>query len=146
MKPIWFILFQTYVAQGQSSFWFNNYNLPAVNAPVFDAQGIPLEGPNYVAELWGGSEPGSLTPTLAYYSAQRVIIPFRNGGSAGIVRDSYVNRDPADHPTILGVSPYVGLVWLQVRAWDLRLGVMENLHCSRLTVPILGICWPLELR
>lgn len=111
-----------YGGAGQSSFWVNNYNLPTVNAPVFDAQAVPLEGPNFVAELWGGSTPDSLTPAVAYYSGQRVIIPFLTGSSAGIFRDAYVNRDPADHPTILGVSPSVALAWLEVRAWDIRLG------------------------
>ena len=107
---------------GQSSFRLNNYNPPEVNARVFDAQGVPLEGPNYVGELWGGSVSNSLTPALGFYSGQRIVVAFRTGSGAGIVRDSYAGRDEADHPTVLGVTPLISQAWLQVRAWDLRLG------------------------
>ena len=115
-------LWLTWSGRGQSSFRFNNYNPPEVNARVFDAQGVPLEGPNYVGELWGGIVSDSLTPARGYYSGQRIIIAFRTGSGAGIVRDSYAGRDEADHPTVLGVTPLISQAWLQVRAWDLRLG------------------------
>jgi hypothetical protein len=111
-----------YQAQCQSSFWLNNHDTPVVNAPVFDSLGGLLEGPNYVAELWGGVTPGSLTPALAFFSHQRVFVPFLSGSGAGIFRDLYLGRGSADHPTVLGVPPYTGTAWLEVRAWDVRLG------------------------
>lgn len=112
----------TYAVLGQSSFRLNNYNLPAVNAPVFDDHGVPLQGSNFVAELWGGAAADSLAPALAFYSGQRVIIRFLSPAGPGYFRDSYAGRDPADHPTVLSVAPVVGSAWLQVRAWDARLG------------------------
>ncbi len=108
-------------AFGQSSFYLNNYSPQAINAPVFDALGDPLQGPNYLVELWGGATPDSLTPAIAYYSRQRVVIPFQSPAGAGYFLDSYVGRDGADHPSILSV-PTAGWVWLEVRAWDARLG------------------------
>jgi hypothetical protein len=109
-------------AFGQSGYWLNNYFNQGVNAPVFDAQGIPLAGTNYLAELWGGAMPDSLTPAVAFYSRQRVIVPFLIGLDAGYFVDSYANRSSADHPTVLSVPPYVAMAWLEVRAWDARLG------------------------
>ena len=129
MKKTWIIAFVllnflwTYPAQSQaSSFWLNNYQPPVVNAPVFDALGGLLQGPNYVAELWGGITPDSLTPALAFFSGQRIIVPFRSGTSAGLFADFYQGRDGADHPSVLGVFPITGTAWLEVRAWDVRLG------------------------
>lgn len=115
------ILLVTNTVFGQSSFWLNNYRNEGVDAPVFDSQGIPLAGADYLAELWGGATTNSLTPALAFYSRQRVILPFRTGVDAGYFWDSYVNRDASDDLTILDV-PGSGMAWLEVRAWDARLG------------------------
>lgn len=115
-----FLLLQS--ALGQATFRFNNYSpSSSINAPVSDAQGNLLAGENYLAELWGGAAPDSLTPAIAVYSGQRVIIPFQSPAGAGYFRDAYVGRDGADHPSIFSVLPG-GWAWLEVRAWDARLG------------------------
>jgi hypothetical protein len=106
---------------GQSSFWLNNYLPRLVDAPVFNADGFRLEGANYLAELWGGATPDLLLPAIAPFSNQRVIVPFLSGGSAGYFRDTYDGRDGLDSPSILAVPPY-DFAWLEVRAWDARLG------------------------
>lgn len=101
---------------GQSSFLFSNRSaVGAVDAPVFDAQGVPLAGPNYLAELWGGATTDSLTPAVDLdRGAQRVIVPFSSGGYFGTFQST---------PSVLGVLPGSS-AWLQVRAWDARLGSM----------------------
>ena len=108
-------------ALGQSSFSLRNYDPPYVNAPVFDSQGVALEGLNYMAELWGSATPDSLTPVLTFASRQRVFVPFDSGGGAGYFSDPE-GRSFGDQLTVLGVPPYTGLAWLEVRAWDSRLG------------------------
>jgi len=113
-------LLVTWAAVGQSSFWLNNIG-PNLDAPVFDAQGNLLEGSSYLAELWGGATPDSLTPVLTFYTRQRIFAPFLTGAGAGYFRDTYVGRVGADHPTVLTV-PSFGWAWLEVRAWDSRLG------------------------
>src|SRR5688572_12229595 len=105
-------LLSTCVVQAQTSFGLRNGDR-GVNAPVFDAQGVPLAGGNFLVELWGGATSDSLAPALAYYSRQRVIIPFLTDTSAGYFRDSYVGRDGADHPSILSVATF-DWAWLQV--------------------------------
>ena len=111
-------LFVTWAALAQSSFWVNNA-YQTVNSPVFDAQGNPLEGSNYAAELWGAATADSLTPAVSYATRQRVIVPFLTGNSAGYFRDA---QAWGNYVTVLDVPPIVGLAWLQVRAWDTRLG------------------------
>jgi hypothetical protein len=57
----------------QSTFVFSN-GYQQVNAPVYDAFGVPLEGPGYLAELWGGVTADSLSPAVG--SGGRQIVPF----------------------------------------------------------------------
>jgi hypothetical protein len=101
-------------AFGQSTFGFSNYNpLVGVNAPVFDAQGVPLAGPNYLAELWGSANSNSLSPLqIVDQGSGREIIPFSGGGyfysTSGFL-------------SVLAAPPS-SYAWLQVRAWDARLG------------------------
>jgi len=101
---------------GQASFAFQNRDIVyGIDAPVFDAQGVPLAGTNYLAELWGGTTPDSLTPALELSrNSIRLMVPFSNNGyffsSAGFL------TVPANWP---GGGGYA---WLQVRAWDARLG------------------------
>jgi hypothetical protein len=114
-------LMLAWLAHGQSTFWLNNYFNEGVNAPVYDSLGIPLAGPNYVAELWGGAATNSLTPTLGYWTRQRIIIPFWTATEAGYFVDVHSGREATDNPTVFAV-PSGGFAWLEVRAWDVRLG------------------------
>jgi len=94
---------------GQSSFALQNRR----DAPVYDSLGIPLAGMQYRAELWGAATPDSLTPLVDIDRGfMRVIVPFDDGGyfSSGT---SYLS--------VRTVPPF-GFAWLQVRAWDARLG------------------------
>jgi len=102
-------------ASGQTLFWFQNYYPPLVDAPIMDAQGVRLAGSAYAAELWGGPAPDRLAPAVSYSNKERLITPFFVGQGAGYFRN---NEGSA---TILGVPPG-GWAWLQVRAWDARLG------------------------
>ncbi len=128
MKAILILSFMTlfsaiFPARGQSSFALRNYYPPDVNAPVFDSRGARLEGSNYAAELWGSATPDSLAPVLTYVTGQRVIVPFLSGPGlgAGYFSDPE-GRAFGDQLTVPGVPPGTGLAWLEVRAWDTRLG------------------------
>jgi hypothetical protein len=103
-------------AVGQSSFEFKNRNtLRGIDAPVFDAQGIPLAGANYLVELWGGATVDSLQPTLDIHQGnQRLIIPFWNSPPG------YFSSSTAFLSVV--TVPEGAWAWLQVRAWDARLG------------------------
>jgi hypothetical protein len=96
-------------SQAQSSFQLDNQS---VNVPVFDAQGASLAGTNYLAELWGGATPGSLTPALTFGSRQRIIVPFQSGELAGFFIDPG-GRTFGDELTVLSV-PTGDLAWLEV--------------------------------
>jgi hypothetical protein len=98
---------------GQANFGFRNYYPPAVDAPVFDAQGQRLAGATYLAELYGGATPNSLTPVVIFDSSlRREIVPFAT--------DGYFSSNEA-FLSVLAVPPN-GWAWLQVRSWDARLG------------------------
>jgi hypothetical protein len=114
-------LMLAWLAHGQSSFWLNNYFNEGVNAPVYDSQGAPLVGSNYLAELWGEATTDSLTPAITYWTRQRVIIPFLTGTAAGYFYDPYAGRDGTDALCVFAVPPE-GWAWLQVRAWAAHLG------------------------
>lgn len=98
----------------QASFELANHNSPLVDAPVFDAQGIPLTGTNYFAELWGSSTPDSLTPLVLFVGGSREIVPFLSRG--------YFIPDSTSGHLVVATVPPSGWAWLQVRAWDARLG------------------------
>lgn len=98
---------------GQSSFILRNHTGASVDAPVFNADGIPLAGADYRAELWGSATPDSLTPLMIIdQGSGREIVPFGAGG--------YFSSSSA-FLCVLTV-PSGGYAWLQVRAWDARLG------------------------
>jgi len=106
---------------GQATFALRNrYALYGVNAPVFDAQGVPLEGTNYLAELSGGPAPDALAPATDD-SQSRIIVPFGTQGyfSYGLT-EVFI-------PTVQGF----GWAWLQVRAWDVRLGATYEETAAR---------------
>jgi hypothetical protein len=111
------ILVLTHTAFGQSSFALNNYRpFYGIDAPVFDALGVALEGPGYLAELWGGPTADSLSPAGSFSDwDRRAIVPFRTGFRTG----GYVTY--VDDAIVLSVRPFE-LAALQVRAWDASLG------------------------
>src|SRR6185369_17202737 len=96
---------------GQSSFALRNHY--GVDAPVYDSLGIPLAGEQYRAELWGSATPDSLTPLVDINQGfMRMIVPF---GTAGYFSSG------TSYLSVRTVTPF-GWAWLQVRAWDARLG------------------------
>ena len=109
MKPITIIcqcLLLTTVALGQGSVFFRNKILGqvgGVDVPFFDDQGVPLEGSNYVAQLYAwkagdGFQPvGDPVPfaTNGYFYGAEVVVPF-----------------------VQGCSP----AWVQVLAWEAQGG------------------------
>jgi len=101
--------------RAQSTFIFQNWG--GVNAPVFDAAGNPLYGTNYLAMLYGGPTIDSLAPaTRDYLSPQPMPpVPFTVPLSpfGYFYRGNYV---------VIPTVPCGGSPWLQVRAWDARLG------------------------
>ena len=105
-------------AFAQSSFVFQNYAPNAgIDAPVFDEVGNRLFGTHYVAVLYGGPTVDSLAPArLVNPRFQMEPVPFTDieDGQAGYF----------DMPGYVQITtvPCLGLAWLQVRAWDLRLG------------------------
>jgi hypothetical protein len=105
------LLLQTFA---QATFQLKNLVLEAgVDAPIFDASGVPLAGDTYVAELYGGRTINSLSPG-AFPTTNRVRVPFLTGELAGYF-DTYQGvgiRDTAGGDT----------AWLQIRVWDTRLG------------------------
>ena len=97
---------------GAATFDLRNRNRPyGVDAPVFDARGVLLEGTNYLAELYGGPRPDALTPATDD-TPRRIIVPF---GAQGYF--SYLTTE-----VFITTVPALGWAWLQVRAWDVRLG------------------------
>jgi PEP-CTERM motif len=99
----------------QTSFRLQNfYSVYGIDAAVFDAQGARLEGTDFRAELYGGATADSLTPALTCEFSQRLILPFFTGPSAGY----FQSVEPV---CVHAVAPRA-YAWLQVRAWDARLG------------------------
>lgn len=119
-------LFLSTTALGQGHFLFRNLDSGGpvpVDAPVFDAQGAPLAGANYSAELWGAATPDSLTPlVLLDQGNQRLIKPFATRG--------YVNPIDGGFLVVATVPPS-GWAWLQMRAWDARLGTTYDEVAAR---------------
>ena len=106
-------------ALGQSFFDLRNLDRSSeglVNAPVFDAEGVPLSGTNYLSELWGSVSPNLLQPLLSYDSSQRLFAPFRL--SSGQATPGYFWGET----WVFSTNVSSVWVWLQIRAWDRRLG------------------------
>jgi hypothetical protein len=100
----------------QSSFLFWNYKVGVLDAPVFDAEGHRLSGTNYAALLYGGPTPDALSPARDqfYFNAlEPALFTYAIDGLGGYFRGGGAS--------VLGEVPG-GMAWLQVRAWDLRLG------------------------
>jgi hypothetical protein len=103
-------------AFSQASFIFANYVASVgLDAPVFDADGNRLSGTNYVAVLYGGPTPDSLQPAKVGNS-DMVPVPFAympNGQAGYFGRGGGVEVENV---------PCGGTPWLQIVAWDARLG------------------------
>jgi hypothetical protein len=103
-------------ASAQATYIFLNY-VPSVgvDAPVLDATGNRLFGANYVAVLYGGPTPDDLMLARAGTASMEPVPLIRTyNGQAGY----FLQAGEALIPTV----PGGGFAWLQVRAWDLRLG------------------------
>ena len=106
---------------GQSTFEFDNFvPTSSIDAPIFDAQGVPLAGSDYLAELFGGVATNSLARAISFGS--RVMVSFLTGPGAGYFQVAFV-----EIPSV----PGNGLAWLQVKAWDARLGATYEEVASR---------------
>lgn len=111
-------LFEGICGFSQSLFIFSNYNpREGIDAPVFDGSGNRLSGENYVAMLYGGSTAEELTSALnfseGYPPMPPVAFTFTPNGQTGYFANGAV--------IVPNVIPGV-FCWLQVRAWDARLG------------------------
>jgi hypothetical protein len=101
----------------QRTYIFSNYQ-PSVNldAPVFDAQGNRLNGSHYVALLYGGPTTDDLQVAkqgdLITSMDPVPFISIRNG------LPGYFTRTPE----VIITTAFSDSAWLQVRAWDTRLG------------------------
>ena len=109
---------------GQSTFIFRNLQSNAgLDAPVFDSEGNGLGEPNYAAVLYGGPSPDSLV--IAWDGIGEF-----TSHPMPPVRFSYMPLGRSGYFSYFGLQPGVvipnvipgGSAWLQVRAWDLRLG------------------------
>jgi hypothetical protein len=110
--------------RGQVSYEFRNrYGNGIVDAPIFDATGAPLAGTNFMAILYGGRAIESLQVAWDY-PAQYPMAPvhFLDGAGAGYFFGGAV---------IIPQSPPGGFAWLQVRAWDARLGATYDEVAAR---------------
>jgi hypothetical protein len=105
-------------AYSQATYAFFNYESSVnLDAPVFDAQRNRLFGNNYVALLYGGptmedlqvAKEGDLITSMNPVPFLRIV-----NGQAG-----YFARSPEVTITTVPAGEFA---WLQVRAWDNRLG------------------------
>ena len=111
-------------ALGQATFeLYNHEPLLGVDVPIYDAQGTPLAGTNYLASLYGGRTPDSLTVAVAGVFSERVplVLPFRTRG--------FIDGSGST-AMVPGVAPG-SYAWLQVRAWDARLGATYETVVAR---------------
>jgi hypothetical protein len=81
-----------------------------VNAPIYDTDGVTkLDGPGFVAQLYGGIRPDALEPLAG-------TAPFRAGPAAG-----YFNPGLNSSRTIEGT--WAGdTAYFQIRVWEIALG------------------------
>ncbi|MCL5099152.1 MAG: hypothetical protein M1608_16770 [Candidatus Omnitrophica bacterium] len=98
-------------ALGQAIFNLTNIIGPYDNAPVFDATGLPLTGTNYLVELWGGTTPDLLIPAISL-----------EGGILHIARFYMPGYFQGGEVELLNVESF-SWAWLQVRVWDVHLGL-----------------------
>src|SRR5262245_7853454 len=101
---------------GQDTFYFFNYAGATFDHPVFNADGSRLQGTNFVAMLYGGQTMDMLRPATLELGQTLAPVPFTYApmGMAGYFR--------AAAPVEIPGTPPCTFAWLQVRAWDARLG------------------------
>lgn len=109
---------------GLSAVAFSNTGFQ-VDAPVFDAAGVPLSGTNYYAMLYGGESTNQLHRALAadgHTLLTPVPFTYNPGGATGYFiypLDAFVIAAPLQ------------MIWLQVKAWDGRIGSSYEEALSR---------------
>lgn len=116
------IVLMTTVARSQGTFFVRNWAITTsgiLDVPVFDGEGNRLSGANYVATLYGGATQDSLAPALYEFNNQPMsptsftfVSPI--AGQGGYFSEAATVYIPF---TVDGLT-----AWLQVRAWDIRLG------------------------
>lgn len=111
-------LLLVWAAMGQATFRLQNLDPGhGIDAPVFDALGAPLAGASYRAELWGAAAPEDLVPALNLAAgSSRLAVPFSAGG--------YFFSSASFLSVPSQSTGGGGFAWLQVRAWDSRLGAL----------------------
>jgi hypothetical protein len=104
-------------AMAQASFALNNRagdpQGHRIDAPVTDAAGNLLWGPQWRVELYGGRTSDSLHPAIDFDTWSRVITSLRTPGYFGAGADGRL--------VILDVPVYTW-AYLQIKVWDMGLG------------------------
>jgi len=109
-------LLTTRPCRAQSTYIFQNILFAGLDAPVFDASGNRLSGTSYVAVLYGGPTQDTLQLGLNFLTLvpmAPVPFTFMPNGLAGYFGGGGVE---------VNSMPPGSFAWLQVRAWDARLG------------------------
>jgi hypothetical protein len=88
------------LAQGQFNFG-NRVTVAGIDAKVFTAAGVPLDGDAWLAQAYVGLDVGSLAPVGA-------ALPFRSGTAAGYISSTAVTTSFADGTSVM----------VEMRAWE----------------------------
>jgi len=114
-----FLLLSIPCLYSQGVFYFVNYDAYyGIDAPVFDAAGVPLYGTNYLASLYAGPTQDTLVEAKAGSVSGpplRCPFTFTPNDRAGY----FISRYSLAY---LANVPPGGMAWVEVRAWDARLG------------------------
>jgi hypothetical protein len=100
-------------ARAQASYSLSNHWRPVgLDAPVFRWDEVPLQGPEWRVELYGGRTQDSLQPVIDYLYGTREIVSL---AAPGYFRSSSGFLSIID-------APMGGWAWLRVKVWDVGLG------------------------
>jgi hypothetical protein len=113
---LFLVMFAPKLSLAQATFGFFNYVASVgLDAPVFDSEGNRVFGTSYLAVLYGGPSVDSLQLATDGNSSMdpQPIIRVINGQPGYFGQGGFVTIDNV---------PSGGYAWLQVRAWDARLG------------------------
>jgi hypothetical protein len=97
----------------------NNQSTEGVNAPVYDWAGNLLSGADWRVELYGGATQDSLSPAVAFGFGTPVVV--------SLYRPGYFQGPGLVVPSV----PARGWAWLQVKVWDVELGVTYEQALAR---------------